>query len=58
MENNIVYIVLVSGEWGEDTSIHSVYLLEESANNVKQQLESNLSEGMIVYVEQHELVHD
>lgn len=55
MENNIVHVVIVSGEWGEDTAIHSIYSSKESAEKVKQQLESNLSEDMIVYVEPHEL---
>lgn len=55
METNIVYVVMVSGEWGEDTAIHSIYSSEQSAEKVKQELESNLSEDMIVYVESHEL---
>lgn len=55
MENNIVHVVIVSGEWGEDTAIHSIYSSKKSAEKVKQQLESNLSEDMIVYVESHEL---
>lgn len=54
IENNMVYVVIVSGEWGEDVSIHSIYSSEESAEKVKKQIESNLSEDMIVYVEPHE----
>lgn len=55
MENNVVYVVIVSGEWGEDTSIHSVYSSELVAEKTKKELESNLSEGMIAYVESHEV---
>ena len=55
MENNLVHIVFISDEWGEDTTIHSIYSSETSAEKAKQELESNLSEGMIVYVESHEV---
>lgn len=55
MENNVVYVVVISGEWGEDTGIHSVYSSETAAEKVRQEIESNLSEDMIVYVESHEL---
>jgi hypothetical protein len=55
VETNIVYVVMVSSEWGEDTALHSIYSSEQSAEKVKQELESNLSEDMIVYVESHEL---
>ncbi len=55
MSTNVVYVVVISGEWGEDTTIHSVYSSEESAEKAKKELESNLSEDMIAYVESHEL---
>ena len=55
MESNVVHIVMISGEWGGDTSIHSVYSSEASADKAKKELESNLSEDMIVYVETHEV---
>lgn len=50
-----MYVVVISGEWGEETAIHSVYSSEDSAEKAKQELESNLSEDMIVYVESHEV---
>jgi hypothetical protein len=55
VENNVVYVVIISGEWGEDMGIHSIYSSEPTAEKVRQEIESNLSEDMIVYVEQHEL---
>lgn len=51
----MVYVVMISGEWGEDATIHSIYSSESLAEKAKQELESNLSEGMIVYVESHEV---
>jgi hypothetical protein len=55
VENNVVYVVIISGEWGEDTTIHAVYSSEAAAEKARQEIESNLSEDMIVYVESHEL---
>ena len=55
MENNVVHVVIISGEWGEDASIHSVYSSESAAEKARQELESNLSEDTIVYVESHEV---
>lgn len=55
MENNVVHVVIISGEWGEDPSIHSVYSSEALAEKTRQEVESNLSGNTIVYVESHEV---
>lgn len=55
MGNNVAYIVIISSEWGEDATIHSIFSSEASAEKARQELESNLSEDMIVYVESHEI---
>ena len=55
MESNVVYVVIVSDENAENTQVHSVYSNKEAADNIQQQLESQLGEDMVVYVEQHEV---
>lgn len=49
---------MISSEWGEDISIHSIYSSEKLAEKAKKEIESNLSEDMIVYVETHEIFNN
>lgn len=53
---NVVYVVIISDEMNEKSSIHSIYDNEESATNTVQELESRLSD-MIVYYESHEVLN-
>lgn len=55
MDDNSVFILIVSDVWNEDTKIHSVYKTEKAAQNAQQKLESVLGDDIIVYWEQHEL---
>lgn len=55
MDDNSVYVLIVSSEWGEDIKVHSVYKTEKAAQNAQQKLESVLGDDTIVYWEQHEL---
>jgi len=53
---SIVYIVIISDEMNESSSIHSVYSSEDLAATTVQELESRLND-MIVYYEEHEVVN-
>lgn len=52
----VVYIVMIQDEFGESSSIHSVFNSEIAAEKECQQLESRLSDDMIVTIEPHEVV--
>lgn len=57
MGDNVVYVVLVSDEWEDSVRIQGIYKSRTTAEDDKKAIESNLTDDMIVYVEEHEL-HD
>ncbi len=52
---NVAYIVIITDEESQTTSIHSVYSTQEAADDTAQALESSLGSDMVVYVEAHEI---
>jgi hypothetical protein len=52
----VVYVVMIQDEFGESSSIHSIFSNELAAEQECQKLESRLSDEMVVTVEPHEVI--
>jgi len=50
-----VYVVVIQDEFGDSNSIHAVYSSEAQAKEACQELESRLSDDLIVTYEAHEV---